>query len=103
VKFIHRFSPSVLCELETTEEMPAKGESHVLNVIWSGRPKRKHVPEYIRWMHLVNQRCAEMWSAKIMHCFQLTPHTWKFWTYEPGKAPQCIDPTREPGAGGVNN
>jgi hypothetical protein len=93
MRYVHRFSRTVSCEIEVTEDPPAKGASHVLSVEWTGNRKKSHIPEYMRWMHLVNQKCAEKWKLKLMHVFQKSPNPgdWEAWGYEPGKPPVKVE------------
>ena len=88
--FIHRFSRSVSCTLEITDEPTEPGTSHIKDVVWTGRPKSKHLTEYVYWMHSVNSHLADLWQMKIMYAVQSSPAVWEFWGYEPGKPPKRI-------------
>ena len=50
-----------------------KGQSHIQSVQWTGRPKRKHIAEYIGFCHEVNRHLAEVWEV---------------WQHRPGQAPK---------------
>lgn len=93
MKYVHRFGPGVTCEVEVTDTPPLKGQSHILSHRWSKRPKPKTLPEYIRWMHLVNSNCANRWGLRLMHIFQVTqkPSDWQCWGYAPDEAPKRLD------------
>ena len=85
MKFVHRFSPSVLCEMTVTDEPPANGTPHILECKWSVRPKRKHLREYVRWVHQINEHLAKKWNFRILHIVQVGPQLWEAWAYDPGK------------------
>jgi hypothetical protein len=91
VKFIHRFSRSVTCAVEIADELPERGVSHIRNVVWSGNPKKRHLAEYIFWMHALNAHLSDLWQEKIMYVVQRSPRNWEFWDYEPGKPPKRLD------------
>jgi hypothetical protein len=93
MKYIHRFSRSVQCEVEVRDEAPPKGERHIINVEWTGQPKRSHMGEYIRWMNHVNDLLAKKWGIRMMQIFQKSPHSedWEVWAYAPDQPPQKIN------------
>jgi hypothetical protein len=37
MKFVHRFSRSVICEMMVSDEPPAKGKNHIQELKWTGR------------------------------------------------------------------
>jgi hypothetical protein len=92
MKYIHKFSSVLFCEVDVLDRSPLPGEQHILKVLWSNTPKPKHIPEYIRWMHLVSDQYAKKFSARIMHVFQLSNSTddWQFWTYSPDQPPKRL-------------
>jgi hypothetical protein len=94
MKFIHRFSRSLSCEMTVADEPPLGGEFHIRNVAWTGRPKPKHVREYVRWIHVVNEHLANLWGFKLMHAVQVEPRLWELWGYEPGKPAKLLDKMR---------
>jgi hypothetical protein len=62
--FIHHFSRSVSCEVTLPDNPPAKGsEVQIQSFEWIGRPRKKHLAEYIRWVHVVNQHAADKWPS----------------------------------------
>lgn len=92
MKFIHKFNSALSCEVEILDRRPEPGEQHILRVQWTGDRKKKHYPEYVRWMHTVNDCFAKRWEIRIMHCFQLSsrPEDWQFWGYSPEEPPKRI-------------
>lgn len=93
MKYIHKFNSKLSCEVEVFDgPPPSKGERHIINIQWTGQPKKKHMAEYIRWMHIVNDRYAKQWNMRIMHIFQggPSPKDWEFWGYAPDEPPKRI-------------
>ena len=90
--FTHRFKHRLTCTVTVTEAPPAPGQSHVQACQWdpfpTPRQARKLLPEYVRWLHVVNQTCADQWKLKILYGIQTGPRSWQFWRYEPGVAPR---------------
>jgi hypothetical protein len=94
MKFVHRFSARVTCTLEIMDDPPEAGVSHMRGCVWSSQPKRKHLTEYLFWMHSVNSHLANLWKKKIGYLVQRSNSSWEFWNYEPGKPPKRV-PTDE--------
>jgi hypothetical protein len=92
--FTHVFSRRVRCTITTTDEPPAQGEAHVVKCEWTELPKPKHVREYVRWICEVNRYLADKWNDSIMHAVEVSPRTWEFWHFEPGKAPVLAEVVR---------
>jgi len=91
VKFVHGFSRSLSCEVVVCDEPPDKGQSLVQSVEWIGQPKRKHLPEYLRFCHVVNSHLADLWQMSILQLLHTSPTNWEAWKYRPGQAPKRID------------
>jgi hypothetical protein len=93
MKFIHRFTRSIICEVRVDDDPPAKGKTHTLNFVWSRFPKPtpRFARQYVAWICSINQILADRWSMKLMHCVEVGPDIWEFWLFEPGKAPRRID------------
>jgi hypothetical protein len=73
------------------DEPPPKGQCLIQDVQWMGRLKRKHVPEYLRFCHVVNSRLADLWQMSILQLLQTSPTNWEAWQYRPGQAPKRVD------------
>ena len=82
--------------MHVVDEPPAKGEAHIQNVEWTGRPKPKHAREYVRWCHVVNTHLATLWDIRLLHVVQTGPKLWAFWAYEAGEAPKRMDLYSQP-------
>ena len=80
--------------MTVTDELPANGVYHIQNIEWTGRPKPKHIPEYVRWRHVVNAHLANLWNFRIMEAIQTSPQTWEFWAYAPGETPKRLNKAR---------
>jgi hypothetical protein len=97
MKFIHRFSKTVSCVCEIPDTPPEPGTVHDREIVWKGRPKKKHLSQYIAWQNELNRLLAsEIWHLKLMHCFRIAKNKWQFWCYEPGQAPKLVKIGSEP-------
>ena len=83
------FGRGLSCEVQVTDEPPAKG-AHVLKVEWSGERSARVIRPYIAWMNTVNTTLANEWGIKLMHVFQTAPTRAEVWVYEPGKPPKKV-------------
>jgi hypothetical protein len=90
MKFIHRFSRSLSCEMTVRDEAPAPGQSHVKSIEWIGQPKPKHVAEYRQWVLHTTSILAERWNVSILYGLGVGPKCTEFWQFEPGKAPKLL-------------
>jgi hypothetical protein len=70
------------------DEPPEQGQSLVQSVEWIGQPKRKHLPEYLRFCHVVNAHLADLWQMSILQLPQTSPTNLEAWEYRPGQAPK---------------
>ena len=91
MKFVHKCSRSLSCEMVVCDEPPEKGQSHIQSVEWIGQPKRKHLPEYLRFCHVVNSHLADHWQMSILQLVQPSPTNWESGEYRPGQAPKRCD------------
>jgi len=85
--FSHRFSARISCTVRIKDEPPSDQTPFAPRFEWTERPKRKHLPEYCRWILHVVQICADRWNVRILYVLGPTPNTTEWWTFEPGKAP----------------
>src|SRR5690242_19499732 len=91
VTFVHRFSGGLCCVIHASDEPPADGKSHELNVRWSGvRMKAKYVREYIGFALEVNQILANTWGKRLMYAVETSPARWQFWGFEPAGNPELL-------------
>jgi hypothetical protein len=81
VRFIHKFSRSLSCKMLVSDTPPKKGQPHIQEVEWTGRPKPKHLREYIRFCHVVNSHLAAHWQISLLHVVQTSPTLWEAWEY----------------------
>jgi hypothetical protein len=91
MKYVHRFTRSLSCEVEVADQPPPQGTNHILAIVWDGQRKAKHHPEYLRWMHFIHSDCANRWNKKFMQAVQLPDQSWQFWVYVPGQAPRRLE------------
>jgi hypothetical protein len=94
--FIHKFSRTVQCRVEISDEVPEPGTIGDREIFWSGRPKKKHVDEYLRFQHELNRTLADSWNRKLLLCFKVSKNSWQFWSYSPGEAPRLEKVGNEP-------
>jgi hypothetical protein len=87
---LHCFSRSVICETTVSDERPSKGESHIQELKWTGRPKRKHLAEYRRWVRLIAQLLTDRWKARVLYGLGVTPICTEFWGFEPKGTPKLM-------------
>src|SRR5262245_51985813 len=90
MKFIHRFSHSLSCEMTVTDEPPAAGQSHVQSIEWIGELKSKHIAEDRQWVLHTTSILAERWNLSILYGLGVSPQRTEFWQFEPGKAPKLL-------------
>ena len=89
LKFVHRFSRTVWCEITVPDFPPANGKlAPPCASNWIGRPKPKHVAAYRQWMLSVHQHLADRWQIKILYALGPSPHRTELWCFEPGKPPR---------------
>jgi hypothetical protein len=87
--FQHRFKGGATATM-TMDDDYAPGTSHILSIEWSRKPKPRVVPEYVRWVHTVNERMATETGKKIMHVFMLPGNQIQSWVYEPNQPAQRV-------------
>jgi len=80
--------------MTVADQPPTNDVQHIQNIEWTGRPKRKHIPEYVRWRHVVNAHLAKLWNFRIMEAIQTGPQTWEYWAYAPGETPKRLNEAR---------
>jgi hypothetical protein len=99
MKYTHKFNSRLTCTIEIADRRVEPGEHHVIKTSWSERPKKKHAAEYVRWMHMINDRYAKQFDMRIMHLFQLSPKfsDWQLWEYSPEAPPQRVEMPYIPG------
>lgn len=90
LKFIHRFSSRLSCELQIPATPPGKGQLLLPTCCWSGCPKPKHIPAYRQWALLVHQHLADQWQQRILYGLGTTPNRTELWYFEPGSSPKLL-------------
>ena len=73
MKFVHRFSRSLICEMVIGDEPPSKGKSHMHDLKWSDQPKVKQLRECVRWSHPVHEHLTKLWNLSLMQIVQVGP------------------------------
>jgi hypothetical protein len=87
--FQHRFGGGVTCELTIDSENLTAGKTHIVACVWSGSgPKLRHVAEYKRWMHSINETVAAETGLPIAHCFLEPNGSVEMWIYSQAKQPR---------------
>jgi hypothetical protein len=87
--FQHRFKGGITATM-TVDDNYAPGTTHILAIEWSRKPKERIIPEYMRWVHVVNERVATESGKKIMHVFMLPGNEVQSWVYEPNRPAQRV-------------
>jgi hypothetical protein len=90
LKFVHRFSRSLVCEMTVEDKPPGAGTSLSLNHEWTGRPKRKHAAAYRQWTLTAIQLLADRWQCRILYALGIAPNRTELWAFEPGAAPKLL-------------
>jgi hypothetical protein len=88
--FQHRFKGGITATM-TVDSDYAAGTTHIISCEWSRRPKPNVLPEYVRWVHTINELIATETGKKILHIFTLSENRFEAWVYEPNKPPQRVD------------
>ncbi len=89
--FIHRFSGTVWCTVRIKDDPPAPGKTVVWDFEWTGRPQRRHLAEYRRWVFITAQLLADRWKARVLCCLSVSPTSAELWGFEPGGTPKLIE------------
>jgi hypothetical protein len=88
--FQHRFRGGVVATM-TVDPAFTPGAVHVVCCEWSRRPKPRVIPEYVRWVHTINELIATETGKKILHIFTFPGNRFEAWVYEPNKPAQKAD------------
>jgi hypothetical protein len=99
MKYTHKFNQNLTCTVEIIDRKIKPGERHIIRSEWSQKPKKKHIPEYVRWMHVVNDTYAKEHGLRLMHVYQLSPkyNDWQIWGYSPDAPPCRLEMPNLPG------
>ena len=87
--FQHRFKGGTTATM-TVDDNYAPGTTNSLRVEWSRKPKERIIPDYMRWVHTVNELIAAETGQKIMHIFPLPGNEVQVWVYEPNQPAQRV-------------
>jgi hypothetical protein len=58
-----------------------------MSIEWTGRCKRKHLPEYRQWILSAHQQLCEKWQQKFLYALGTHHNRTELWQFEPGKPP----------------
>lgn len=86
------FGNGLHCTVEVQDEVPAKGENHIKNVIWKPDKPRftpKLISKYIQWFNTVEQQLANEWNCTIAHAYD-TDRGVILYKFSPNQKPQHI-------------
>lgn len=84
------FGKGVSCTVQVADTILKKGESHILGMRWSKKPKPSVIPSYVKWMHQINQQCADELNVRLLYIVKTTPTSWETWCYEPNGQPEKV-------------
>jgi hypothetical protein len=90
LRFVHRFSRTVQREMKVRDEPPRPRKMLSFEQQRTGRPKRKHLPDYRRWCLHVTQLLADRWNQRVLYALGMAPSRTEFWAFEPGAAPKLL-------------
>jgi hypothetical protein len=90
--FQHRFKGGFVATMTVDPDFTL-GTAHIVRCEWSRRPKPNVLPEYLRWVHTVNELIATETGKKILHIFTFPGNRFEAWVYEPNKPPKRVDPS----------
>ena len=90
--FVGKLTKNHTCTVRVTDDPPAPGRPHILDVQWSLPPTRVVAKRYLRWMVQVNQQLADQWNHSLAYVFQLGPRPseWITYTFTPGGEPERL-------------
>jgi hypothetical protein len=88
--FLHKFGAGVQATMRMKDEPPGDGV-HLPTIEWTGRPKKKHLTDYRRWVLTVQQILANRWQQRIGYMLQTGPSETELWQFEPGAAPKLVE------------
>jgi hypothetical protein len=86
-QFVHKFaSGKVKCTASFPESPDEVTER---SVTWLGRPTKRHLKQYVQWMHHVNGTMASSYNVPLRQAYHVRKHRWEFWLYAPNCEPRC--------------
>jgi len=88
LRFVHRFSPTLSCEIQIPVNPPGPGEMFSPVCLWSGRSP-KHVPAYRQWVLVTNQTLADRWGQRILYGLGIAPNR-QIWGFEPSSPSKLL-------------
>jgi hypothetical protein len=88
MKFVHRFSRSLSCEMMVSDEPPSKGDRHIQELKWTGRPKPKQIAQYRRWGSVNDRDACPRWNQEILYGLGVSSTCTAF---EPGQPPKLVE------------
>jgi hypothetical protein len=94
LRFVHRFSRSVQCELCVPDHAPPPGSRNVMSVEWTGRVRRKHIDEYRQWVLSTNQVLSDRWGITMLYALGVACNLTELWRFTPGSSPRLVEKIR---------
>jgi hypothetical protein len=91
LRFRHFFSRSVSCEMTAPDHPPEPGSLNVVSIVWTGRPKPKHIPAYRAWCLSTQQTLADRWGLTMAYALGVAPDRTELWSFTPGGTPKLVD------------
>lgn len=89
--FVHRFNRSLQVTMRVQDQPPLPGAMLDIAFEWTGKMKRKFLPEYRRWVLVTNQLLADRWGQSILYCLGTHHDKTELWQFTPGQAPRLIE------------
>jgi hypothetical protein len=91
MKFFCKFSKTISVHLEVSDTPPPTGQPPNWKFQYKGSVSGKHLSDYKKWLHGVNQQIAETWNSSFMYVLPDKKGRAELWGYRPGKQPSLIN------------
>lgn len=89
--FGHRFSRSVQCTMRILDKPPEPHSRVDVDIEWTRRLKRKHIPAYRQWVLSTQQILADRWQMRMLYALGVAHNLTELWGFEPGGAPRLVE------------
>jgi len=86
LRFLHKFSRTVSCELRVPDRAPPPGSRNVLSIEWTG-----HNDAYRQWVLATNQILANRWGISMLYALGTHRNRTELWEFTPGGTPKLIE------------
>lgn len=87
MKFVYRFSHSVICKMTVSDEPPSKDESHIQELKWLGRLKPEHIAQYRQWILSTTAMLGQLWNEELLYGLGVSSTCTEIWAFEQGSLP----------------